>query len=324
MIRLGKLKLKTPVIQSPMAGCTDLAFRQIAREFGMELAYLEMISCESLVRDNRKTLGLMKTAPWDRPIGCQLVGAREEAMGEAARIAKDMGFDLIDINMGCPVPKITKSGAGSALMKDLRAAGKIMGAVRKGAPRVPVTVKMRKGYEDDSGKEAVELARIAEAEGLEAVAVHGRTRLQGYSGKADWRVIAKVKAAVKVPVFGNGDVNSGWDAGRMLEETGCDGVMLGRGALGNPWIYRQAEAVLRGGEVPPKPSFEEKKEVFLRHFDLELKYEGPRTGLLNSRTIACWYFKGYPGAAKLRAKINRLRTADKVREAIEGFRPAAV
>lgn len=320
MIQLKDLKLKTNIIQSPMAGCTDLAFRLVAREHGMEMAFMEMVSCESLIRHQKKALELMKTVEKDRPLGCQLVGCRADAMGEAAAIAEGMGYDLIDINIGCPVPKITGPGGGSALLKEPDAAREIFKAIQKNLKRVPFTAKMRLGFADESGDEAIRMAQIAEGEGLAAVSVHGRTREQGYSGKANWEAIGRVKRAVKIPVFGNGDVNSGEDAQKMLDITGCDGVMLGRGALGNPWIYRSVQAVLDGRPAPAEPTLEDRKKAFLQHFELEIQTEGPVLGVLKCRKIACWYFKGYPGSAELRDRVNHTTSADELREIIHNYR----
>lgn len=319
MLQLKDLKLKTNIIQSPMAGCTDLAFRLVAREHGMEMAFMEMVSCESLVRNNRKALELMKTVESDRPLGCQLVGCRAEAMGEAAAIAEGMGYDLIDINIGCPVPKITGPGGGSALLKEPDTAREIFKAIQKNLKRVPFTAKMRLGFADPSGDEAIRMAKIAEDEGLAAVSVHGRTREQAYTGKANWEAIGRVKRAVKIPVFGNGDVNSGADAQRMLDITGCDGVMLGRGALGNPWIYREVQAVLDGRPVPAEPTLAERKQAFLKHAELEIANEGPMLGVLKCRKIACWYFKGFSGAAELRSRVNQTTTPAELFDLIHSF-----
>ncbi len=319
MLKLKNLTLKTNIIQSPMAGCTDLAFRLIARDHGMEMAFLEMVSSEALVREARRTADLMKTVEKDRPLGAQIVGCRPEVMGEAARIVEDLGFDLVDINCGCPVPKITGPGGGSALLIEPDKTKQIFESVVKNVKKIPVTVKMRKGYTDPSGDEAVRLAKLAEDAGLSAVTVHGRTRAQGYSGTADWEAIRKVKQAVKIPVFGNGDVTSGEDAKRLLEVSGCDGVMIGRGSLGNPWIYKSIESVLNGGAPAGKPDLEEIKIAALKHFDLEIETEGEKMGVLKCRKILCWYFAGQPGAAEFRNKINTTTSASEMRRLIEEF-----
>ncbi len=319
MLKLKNFTLKSNIIQSPMAGCTDLAYRLISREYGMEFSFLEMVAAESLIRSNRATAELMKTVPADRPLGAQLMGCRPEAMGEAAKMVEDMGFDLVDINLGCPAPKIAGNGAGSALLAKPEEARKIFDAVVKNVTRIPVTVKMRLGVENPSGDEAVAIAKIAEECGVQAVTVHGRTRVQGYSGTANYEAIGRVKKAVKIPVIGNGDVLSGQDAQRMLKETGCDGVMIGRGGLGNPWIFKSVENVLNGGEPLPEPSFEEKKKTLLKHFALELEHRDEKTALLHMRRIACWYFKNMPGVAEFRSTLMTCQTVPELRGLIENF-----
>ena len=323
MLQLKSLTLKSNIIQSPMAGCTDLAFRLIGREKGMEFAFLEMVSAEALVRRNERTLAFLERTEADKPLGAQIVGCNPEIMGEAAAMLEDMGFDLIDINCGCPVPKVTGPGGGSALLIEPDKTKKIFESVIKKVKRVPVTVKMRKGFADESGDEAVRIAKLAEDAGLSAVTVHGRTRVQGYSGTADWSAIAKVKRAVQIPVFGNGDVKNGEDAKRLMETSGCDGVMIGRGGLGNPWIYKSIEAAVNRLDLPDIPTLEEKKRTALKHLEFEIQTEGERVAVLKFRRIACWYLAGLPGAPELRGKINTLTTAIEMRSAIEGFgRPA--
>lgn len=319
MLKLKSLTLSSPVIQSPMAGCTDLAFRLVARERGMQFAFLEMVSADALVRKNQKTLDLMKTVAEDKPLGAQLVGCNADTMGEAAAMLENMGYDLVDINLGCPVPKVTAPGGGSALLLEPEKAKNIFQAIVKNVSKIPVTVKMRKGFADDSGDEAVRIAKIAEDSGICAIAVHGRTRVQQYTGKADWEAIGKVKKSVKIPVFGNGDVTNGEDAKRLIETSGCDGVMIGRGGLGNPWIYKSVECALEGKALPPTASLEERKKAALQHLTLEVQNEGEHIGVLKFRRIACWYIKELPGTAEFRNRINFLETEEQMREAILSF-----
>ena len=305
-----------------MAACTDLAFRLIAREKGMEFAFLEMVSAHALVQKNRKTLELLKTVAEDRPLGAQLVGCDPATMGEAAAMIEEMGFDLLDLNLGCPVPKITGGGdgAGSALLRQPEKAESIFKAVVKAVKKIPVTAKMRLGFNDASGAEAADIAQRAEGAGLAAVAVHGRTRAQQYTGKADYQAIGRVKQAVKIPVIGNGDVLCADDARRLLETSGCDGVMIGRGGLGNPWIYRNvAQGLADPSAEPYAPSLEERRQTLLKHLEYQIRFEGERLALLKMRRIGCWYFNGLPGAAAFRGAICRSQTLEEVRELISQF-----
>lgn len=319
MIQLKNLTLKTGVIQSPMAGCTDLPYRLVSRAHGMEFCFLEMVAAESLIRGNCGAEEIMKTVPEDKPLGAQLVGCRPEAMAEAAQIVEGLGYDLLDINFGCPVPKVAGKGAGSALLERPGEARLIFEAVIRAVKNIPVTVKMRLGVEDPSGDEAVRIAQIAEASGLSAVTVHGRTRKQGYTGQADYEAIRRVKEAVNIPVFGNGDVMSAEDAQRMKAVAGVDGVMIGRGGLGNPWIFKTVESALNGGPKPAEPTFEEKKKTLLKHMELELETRGDRTAVCLMRRIACWYFKNIPGVSEFKAKINTCPSITEMRELIEDF-----
>lgn len=318
MIKLGKLPLKTHVFQSPMADCTDIAFRLVARKLGLELAFTEMISAEALARENKRTLPLLRRVPHDNPLGAQLVGHNPDSMGKAAAMIEAMGFEILDLNFGCPVRKVTGPGAGSALLQRPDLAAKIFENVKAHVKKIPVTVKMRTGFTDPSGKEALCLARLAQEHGLSAVTIHGRTRAQGYTGKADWGIIGLVKKNLGIPVFGNGDIFTPEDAKHMMEITGCDGVAIGRGALGNPWLYAGIRAVL-AGRTPKQPSFEEKKRIALEHIRLEIQYEGEKMGMLQSRKIAAWYFKGCPNVAQLRNKINRAVSLKEMVSLIENF-----
>ncbi|MDP3920433.1 MAG: tRNA dihydrouridine synthase DusB [Candidatus Omnitrophota bacterium] len=317
-MRLKDFNMPSVVIQSPMANCTDLPFRLISRQRGMKFAFLEMVSAQALVHESRRTAELLKTVPEDKPVGAQLVGCEPDIMGEAAARIEAMGYDVLDLNLGCPVPKITGNGAGSALLREPDKVRRIFAAIIKRVRKIPVTVKMRLGYTDATGEEACAIARIAQDEGLSAVAVHGRTRAQGYSGTADYEAIRRVKQAVQIPVFGNGDVVDAASALKLRDIAGVDGIMIGRGALGNPWIYEEIEAALEGKPKPPKPDFAEKKRTLLEHMDLEICHH-PRTALFQMRRISCWYFKEMPFVAQFREKINGAETLAAARDYIEAF-----
>lgn len=318
MIQLKSFQLPQ-VVQSPMANCSDLPFRLIAREHGMHFAFLEMVSSEALVRDLRSTYEMMKTIPEDSPLGAQLVGCDPDVMGEAAAKIEAMGYQLLDMNLGCPVPKVVSKGGGSMLLREPETARQIFTKVVKSIKRIPVTVKMRIGYSDGTGQEAAYIARIAEDCGVNAIAVHGRTRQQGYSGNANYGAIRKVKESVSIPVMGNGDVVDGASALRLREVSGCDGVMIARGALGNPWIYREVEAALKGEAAPEKPTFEARRAVVLRHIELQRQHDWDPIGPL--RRIVCWYFKDIPGVAQFRDRVHRAQSVDEIRSLVEGFAP---
>ena len=314
-LRIGELELENNVILAPMAGVTDLPFRLLCRKMGAGLVCMEMVSAKAIFYNNKNTEGLLEIHPEEMPASLQLFGSDPEILAQMAARIQERPFSVLDFNMGCPVPKVVNNGEGSALMKQPGLAEKILtGLVR--AVKKPVTVKLRKGF-DDSCCNAAELARIAEACGVAAVAVHGRTREQYYSGRADWDIIRQVKEAVKIPVIGNGDVNSPEAAKAMLEQTGCDGVMIGRAAQGNPWIFRDTVHFLETGSLPPPPSVEEKKRMVLEHAALQLQYKGEYTAVREMRKHLAWYTAGMPHSARFRQLINSMETMEALTEGVE-------
>ncbi|GBF32043.1 tRNA dihydrouridine synthase B [Desulfocucumis palustris] len=311
-MNIGGVRLANPVISAPMAGVTDQAYRTLAREAGCGLVCTEMVSDQALIYGNSKTYTILGTGDEPRPLAVQIFGSNPEYMARAAALVEERGASIIDINMGCPTPKIVRNGEGSALMKNPRLAERIVRAVA-GAVSVPVTAKIRKGW-DDLSVNAVEFAQILEEAGVSAITVHGRTREQFYSGRADWDIIRRVREAVKIPVIGNGDIRSGPDALAMIKRTGCPGVMIGRASMGNPWVFAEAVHYLATGEIPPPPGTGEKIATALRHLELLVKYKGEYIGVREMRKHAAWYLKGMPGAAKLRDQINRVGTEREMRE----------
>lgn len=303
-LKIGNVTIDCPVVLAPMAGVTDLPFRLLCREMGVGLLSMEMVSAKAILYKNRNTESLMEIAPGENPIALQLFGSDPEILGEIAAQIQNRPFDILDFNMGCPVPKVVNNQEGSALMKQPELVREIASSLVKASEK-PVTVKIRKGF-DDAHVNAVEIARVAEAGGAAAVAVHGRTREQYYSGKADWDIIRQVKEAVSIPVIGNGDVTSPEKARQMMDETGCDGVMIGRGAQGNPWIFRDLVAYDRTGQAPPGPTPAELKEMMLRHARLQMEYKGGYLGIREMRKHVAWYTRGLPGSAKLRDAINQV------------------
>ena len=311
-LKIGNTELPGSVILAPMAGVSDLPFRLLCHEQGADLVCMEMVSAKAIAYRNRNTRKLMQIDPAERPVSLQLFGSEPELMAEIAKEIEEEPFDILDINMGCPVPKIVGNGEGSALMRGPKLVEQIISKVA-GAIKKPVTVKIRKGF-DDAHVNAVEIARIAEGSGAAAIAVHGRTREQYYSGKADWDIIRQVKEAVSIPVIGNGDVDSPRKARAMLEETGCDGVMVGRAARGNPWIFRQIREYLINGREEPKPSLEEVRSMMLRHARMQVEYKGDYTGIREMRKHVSWYTAGLPHSARLRARINSVESLKELEE----------
>ncbi|WP_026841666.1 tRNA dihydrouridine synthase DusB [Citrifermentans bremense] len=314
-VALGPLVLKNQLFLAPMAGITNLPMRIISREGGASFAFTEMVSVNGLTREGRKSFDLLKSSAEDRPIGMQLFGDDPEMLAEAARLVEEYG-ELIDINMGCPVRKVVGTGAGSALMKDPQKVGRIVRSVR-GATRLPLTIKIRTGWVcgDDT---FLEVGKIAQEEGCDAVTLHPRSRAQMFEGKADWSRIAELKSALSIPVIGSGDLFSAADVAGMLAETGCDAVMVARGAMGNPWIFREALSLL-AGEEPAPPTVQERLAVSRRHLELFAEFAGGRVALMEMRKHLSWYSKGLPGAAQFRAAVNRIESAPELIRAMEEF-----
>ena len=305
-MNIRNVKIDNPYILAPMAGVTDLPFRLLCKEQGAGLLCMEMISAKALQYKNKNTKALLAIHPKEYPVSLQLFGSDPKIISEQAKRIEELPFQILDINMGCPVPKVVKNGEGSALMKNPKLVYEIVYQTAR-AIQKPVTVKIRKGF-DDACINAVEIAKIIEEAGGAAVAVHGRTREQYYSGKADWEIIRQVKEAVSIPVIGNGDVTSGEKALEMRERTGCDGVMIGRGAQGNPWIFHELLEYDRTGKMPPRPSKEQIKETMLRHARLQLEFKGEYLGIREMRKHVTWYTKGMEGSAKLRDDINKVES----------------
>lgn len=305
-LQIGNVTLQNNLILAPMAGVTDLPFRMLCKEQGAGLICMEMVSAKAILYRNKNTKELLTIDPKERPVALQLFGSDPDVISEIAKQIEELPFDILDLNMGCPVPKVVGNGDGSALMKQPLLAGKIIEQTVR-AIRKPVTVKIRKGF-DDAHINAPQIARIAQESGAAAVAVHGRTREQFYSGKADWDIIRQVKEAVHIPVIGNGDLLSGEDVRDMYRQTGCDGFMIGRGAQGNPWIFRQILHFLETGEALPKPPVKEVVETMLRHARMLIAYKGEHTGIREMRKHAGWYVNGCRNAAKLRGKINEVES----------------
>ena len=317
-MRIGGLNIDSWLALAPMAGVSDLAFRTICRELGAGLTYTEMVSAKALVYQDGKTRGLLQIGESEHPIGAQIFGSDAECMAEAAALALGISdADLIDINMGCPVGKVVKSGDGSALMRDPDKAMRIIEAVAKSVP-CPITVKIRKGWDNGSAN-AVEFAKMAQEAGADAIAVHGRTRAQLYSGKADWNIIREVKNAVTIPVIANGDVFTAQDAARILKYTGADMVMIGRGALGNPWIFQQSRALLDNADIPPPPPIGERAKTAMRQIEMASGHKGERIACLEARKHYAWYLRGVPHSGYFKGLITKAETLEDLRKITGGI-----
>ncbi len=305
-LKIGSVTLDNNILLAPMAGVTDLPFRLLCREQEAGLVCMEMVSAKAILYKNKNTESLLTIHPQEGPVSLQLFGSDPKILSEMARQIEERPFSILDINMGCPVPKVVGNGEGSALMKQPKLVEEIVTAVVK-AVKKPVTVKIRKGF-NDTCVNAVEIARIAEQCGAAAVMIHGRTREQYYTGEADWEIIAKVKDKLSIPVIGNGDIKDGASAEAILRRTGCDGIMVGRAARGNPWIFRQIAAYLQDGTVLPAPEKEEIRAMSLRHAKMQLEYKGEYTGIREMRKHVSWYTAGMPDSARLRRTVNMVES----------------
>lgn len=316
-LQIGNVRIPGCLALGPMAGVTDLPFRLLCREQGADLLYTEMVSAKGVYYNNQNTKDMLMTGDDEHPVALQLFGSEPDIMAETAKRIEELPFDILDINMGCPVPKVVNNGEGSALMKNPLLAGKIVESLVK-AIRKPVTVKIRKGFGPEENN-APELAHVLQESGAAAIAVHGRTRAQFYSGKADWDIIRRVKEKVSIPVIGNGDIFTPQDAKKMLLQTGCDGIMLARGVRGNPWLFSQTKQYLATGIVPEKPSVGELVQTMLRHAKMQLEFHGEYVGIREMRKHVAWYTTGYPYSAKMRDKINAVETIGELEQLLSEY-----
>lgn len=313
-MKIGNIEIENCLALGPMAGVTDLPFRLLCKEMGCNMLYTEMVSAKAILYKNKNTKELLNIDKNEHPVGVQLFGSDPDIMAQIAAQVEEGECDFIDINMGCPVPKIVNNGEGSALLKQPKLVEEILTKMVK-AVNKPITVKIRKGFENGTVY-AVEIAKIAESCGVSAIAVHGRTREQYYSGKADWDVIKDVKKAVKIPVIGNGDIFSAEDAKAMKEYTGCDGLMVARGARGNPWIFREIKEYLENGNVIDKPTMNDIREMIIRHAKMLVNYKGEYTGIREMRKHIAWYTAGLPHSAELRRMCNQIETMENLVETV--------
>lgn len=314
-LKIGNVELPNRYILAPMAGVSDLPFRLLCKEQGAGLVCMEMISAKAIYYNNKNTKQLLEIHPKEGPVSLQLFGSDPEIMGEMAKRIEELPFSILDVNMGCPVPKVVGNQEGSALMKNPKLVEKIVTSLVKTVDK-PVTIKIRKGF-DEEHVNAVEIAKIAEGCGAAAVAVHGRTREQYYSGKADWDIIAKVKEAVTIPVIGNGDITDEESAQKMFEQTGCDGIMIGRAVRGNPFLFRELVHFEKTKEKSAKPTPKEVRDIILKHAALQIEYKGEYTAVREMRKHISWYSAGYPGSTKLRAKINQMENMEDILAVVE-------
>lgn len=317
-MKFRDFEVENEVFLAPMAGVTDLPFRLICKELGCGLLYTEMINAKTLCYDDKNTKKMLNILDEEHPVAVQIFGSEPEFMGKAAQILNDYPNEILDINMGCPAPKVVKNGDGSALMRNPKLAGQVLDQVVKNSKK-PVTLKIRKGW-DDNSVNALEIAKIAEDCGICAITIHGRTREQYYSGQADWDIIGEVKSQISIPVIGNGDVTSVEDAIRIKDHTGCDAIMIGRGAQGNPWIFKRIDHYMKTGQLLDPPSKDEKIDIAIKHMDLAIKEHGEYVAVREMRKHIGWYLKGMKHSARFRDQINHMVTAKEVIDTLNQYR----